>query len=100
MAFNNLTDAEQERLHILSEECGEVVQAIGKIGRHGYDSTHPATPVSHDRNNRRDLEREIGDLMGALDIMIAEGDLDHVRISDARAKKVSSIHMGRWTPHQ
>lgn len=100
MAFNGLTDAERERLDILSEECGEVVQAISKIGRHGYNSYHPSTPASYDRNNRRDLEREIGDLMGVLDVMIAEGDLDHVKIADARAKKVSSIRMRRWTHHQ
>ena len=100
MAFNELTDAERERLDILSEECGEIVQAIGKIGRHGYNSYHPSVPACHDRNNRRDLEREIGDFMGTLDVMITEGDLDHVRISDARAKKVASIRMRRWTHHQ
>ena len=28
---NNLTPAEEERLALLSEECGEVIQAIGKV---------------------------------------------------------------------
>jgi hypothetical protein len=38
MSFNQLTDAEAERLALLAEECGEVVQVIGKILRHGYES--------------------------------------------------------------
>ena len=33
--FNNLTPGEAERLAILAEECGEVIQIIGKILRHG-----------------------------------------------------------------
>ncbi len=38
---NGLTPAQAERLAMLAEECGEVVQVIGKILRHGYDSRHP-----------------------------------------------------------
>lgn len=34
--FNQLTNAQAERLHILLEELGEAQQAIGKILRHGY----------------------------------------------------------------
>lgn len=39
--FCNLTPKELELLAIGSEECGEVVQIIGKILRHGLDSHHP-----------------------------------------------------------
>jgi hypothetical protein len=39
--FNGLTPAEAERLALLAEECGEVIQAIGKVLRHGYESRHP-----------------------------------------------------------
>lgn len=39
--FNRLTPAEAERLALLAEECGEAIQAIGKILRHGYESNHP-----------------------------------------------------------
>ena len=42
--FNGLTPAEAERLAMLAEECGEVIQMVGKILRHGYDSYHPADP--------------------------------------------------------
>ena len=34
--FNKLTPAQAERLAILIEECGEVIQAATKILRHGY----------------------------------------------------------------
>lgn len=39
--FNRLTPAQAERLAMLAEECGEVIQIVGKILRHGYDSWHP-----------------------------------------------------------
>lgn len=42
--FNGLTPAEAERLALLSEELGEAQQAIGKILRHGYDSSNPVDP--------------------------------------------------------
>ncbi len=62
--FNNLTEAEQERLAILIEECGEVVQAACKIIRHGYISQNPLKMESE--TNREALERELGDLQHAL----------------------------------
>lgn len=52
--FNQLTPAEAERLALLAEECGEVIQAIGKILRHGYESRHPDGGPT----NREALERE------------------------------------------
>ena len=47
MAFNQLSDAQLERLYILSEELGEAQQAVGKILRHGYDSKHPETGITN-----------------------------------------------------
>lgn len=61
--FNELTPAQAERLAILMEECGEVVQIIGKILRHGYDSCSPfgANPET----NRQALVRELFDIKAA-----------------------------------
>ncbi len=56
--FNQLSPSEAERLAMLAEGCGEVVQAIGKILRHGYESTHPDGGPT----NRATLERECGDV--------------------------------------
>lgn len=57
--FNGLTPAQAERLAMLAEECGEVIQVIGKILRHGYDSYHPDRPHI---TNRELLQRELTDL--------------------------------------
>ena len=61
--FNELTPAQAERLAILMEECGEVVQIIGKILRHGYDS---CSPFGHNmETNRQALIRELFDVKAA-----------------------------------
>ena len=57
--FNGLTPAETERLAMLAEECAEVIQIVGKILRHGYESHHPDTP---DVSNRFLLRRELLDV--------------------------------------
>ena len=46
--FNQLDCAAAERLAVLAEEAGEVVQAVTKILRHGYDRVH-VVPIFHTR---------------------------------------------------
>tara|TARA_R110000868_G_scaffold25423_11_gene99279 strand:- start:25171 stop:25500 length:330 start_codon:yes stop_codon:yes gene_type:complete len=75
---NELSQAQIERLAWLSEEFGEIQQAIGKILRHGYDSKDPTNP--NHKGNRADLEREIGDAYTAIALMSNEGDLSLIRI--------------------
>jgi NTP pyrophosphatase (non-canonical NTP hydrolase) len=63
--FNGLSPAEAERLAMLAEECGEVIQVIGKILRHGYDSYHPDQahkPPQYRCTNRQALGHELTDL--------------------------------------
>lgn len=84
--FNGLTPAEAERLACLAEECGEVIQAIGKVLRHGYDSAHPDQTTS-DRYNRTDLERECGDVLATIDLMANAGDLRANKMDEHRQKK-------------
>ncbi len=68
--FNKLSAAELERLAFLSEECGEVIQAVGKIIRHGYNSTW------NNLSNRDKLEVELGDLMYAFQLMSDAKDIN------------------------
>ena len=85
--FNKLTPAEAERLALLAEECAEVILAVGKILRHGYESCHP----DRDENNRYDLEEECGHVRYAMIKMCDSGDLDkeHIHLSaDYKAKYV------------
>jgi NTP pyrophosphatase (non-canonical NTP hydrolase) len=66
---NNLTPAELERLAYLAEECGEVVQIVMKILRHGYgDETTKY-------NNRELLKDEIIDVQKALYLMCKKNDI-------------------------
>ena len=89
--FNKLTPAEAERLAMLAEECGEVIQMIGKIMRHGYDSYHPADPTI---TNRTLLGRELTDLYAVAASLsrdkVPEGSLFHQ--DQAWVKKLRYAH--------
>ena len=87
--FNDLNAAEIERLAILAEECGKVVQIVGKILRHGYRSFDPGDKLQ--TTNRRLLERELGDLQWIIRHMDDAGDIDISAVilnSFQKAKKV------------
>lgn len=79
--FNGLSPAQAERLAMLAEECGEVIQAVGKILRHGYDSYHPDQQgvAPHLRfTNRQALGKELCDLMAVADAVIGRDTVpDH-----------------------
>lgn len=94
-AFNQLNHDEAERLALLAEECAEAIQIIGKILRHGYESSHP-----HNRNetNREMLERELGDIRAAMLLMLAAGDVSGAAVSDAANWK--SENVGRYLHEQ
>lgn len=92
--FNGLTPAESERLYLLAEECGEVVQAIGKILRHGYESKHP----DGGSTNRQSLELELGDIDAAVKMLIRAGDLSTYHIIDASDEKAESVN--QYLHHQ
>lgn len=64
---NQLTDAQIERLTLVAEEAAEVVQAVTKILRHGWTSTHPDHPGW---DNRTQLVKEIGDLRAAFTLLV------------------------------
>ena len=92
--FNQLSEAEAERLAILAEECGEVIQAVCKILRHGYDSTNPKEIVDdahRPETNRAALERELGDLGHAVRRMEIAADLNPLAIAARAASKLERI---------
>ena len=99
--FNNLTPAELERLAILSEEMGEAQQAIGKIMRHGYQSCNPLRPVPEEENpatNQDELEKELGDVMFAIQLMCRNLDVTRSGIDRRVTEKAKKI--GRYLHHQ
>ena len=97
MSFNKLTPAEVERLALLSEECGEAVQAIGKILRHGYNSNY-----GNGDTNREALHREIGDILGVIEMMTEAGDLDGKTLTFYQTDKLRRVqpylHHQKKTP--
>lgn len=85
--FNQLSPAEAERLALLAEECGEVIQIVGKILRHGYNSAHPdGGPI-----NRELLEKEVGDVCAALVILKDSGDLSRGAIQGWTEHKLEKV---------
>ena len=52
-----ITSEETESLALLNEECGEVIQAVSKILRHGFSDS-----------NKDDLIREISHVRVAMDL--------------------------------
>lgn len=79
--FNALTPAETERLAMLAEEAGEIVQMVGKILRHGYESFHPED--KEQVSNRVLLRNEIKDLVGVVHGMVILNDLSPLTFYDA-----------------
>ena len=94
--FNQLSNAETERLAILSEELGEVLQVVGKTLRHGFESRNPLEADS--QTNRRLLEKELGDVLNVLNMMYAAGDIVQETVAERTKYKASTI--AKWLHHQ
>lgn len=56
------------------EECGEVLSALGKTLRWGWDSVNPELPPEQQETNEAWVRREMADLRGALDNLERELD--------------------------
>lgn len=90
---NGLTPAEEERLAVLMEECGEVIQIVGKIIRHGYDSRHPDGGPT----NRELLDKEVLDVGTISNRMCEDGDIDGYGYQDMQDNWQKKL---RWMHHQ
>jgi NTP pyrophosphatase (non-canonical NTP hydrolase) len=84
-----MTNAELERLAILAEECGEVVQIVGKIIRHGYESHNPFDESK--TINRQLLEKELGDLEFIIWLMKKSDDVDSTNVITSEKQKRRKI---------
>ena len=81
--FHGLTAAQAERLYLIAEEASEVIQAVHKILRHGYDSHHP----DGGPDNRSLLEKELGDFQSVVAFAQFKRDLVSSRIHEAARAK-------------
>ena len=89
-----LSPAEIERLSMLAEECGEVVQAVGKVLRHGWDCSSPYGS----RTNRVTLEREVGDVRAIVGLMLDSHDLHLAEVQTWQRRKRAAVP--KWTHYQ
>lgn len=80
--FNGLDPAEQERLMLLSEQLAKAQEAIAKIIRHGYDSTHPEFPGP---TNRAMLQKRLGGVRHAMIRLCDANDLSKCIIHEFAA---------------
>lgn len=84
----NQTDINvNEALLILQEECAEVTQAVSKVLRFGWNSSHP----ERNKTNQEELEEELGDLLAMYDILVSSGTLDAENVFEARGNKHAKL---------
>ena len=86
-----ITDLDREVMLITQEECAEVTQAISKIFRFGFDSTHPVT----NKTNKECLEEEIGDLLAMIEILIRRAIISDSSVNEARKLKMEKLK--KWS---
>jgi len=84
-----LNTSEKEILLIAQEECAEVTQAISKIFRFGYDSTH------NGETNKQRLTEETGDLLCMIELMMSKGIIDSMEVLDAKKAKLEKLK--KWS---
>lgn len=87
-----MTKAEIERLALLVEECAEVQQIAMKILRHGYESYNPT--IQNSPTNREDLQKEIGHLQFAIELMVEKEDIIQAHCIISKDEKSETI--SRW----
>lgn len=87
--FNDLSPAEAEAIALCAEECGEAIQAAMKILRHGMETSDP--DATHTRNNRMDLERELGQVLATIEILKANCIVFAAGLKEAKAEKLESV---------
>lgn len=92
--MNDLSQAQTERIGKFGEEMCEAGQVIGKIIIHGW--TPCGEGIQYD--NRSDLEREAGDVLAAIDLLAAGGDINMDRVKAFRDAKRKTIT--RFMQHQ
>lgn len=87
--MNDLNPDQLERLAILNEECAEVQHIISKIIRHGFDSHNPNG--DNDISNTELLEKEIGDVLTAIALVVDNHDVDGKEIFKHKCNKQDKI---------
>jgi hypothetical protein len=94
---NGLTEAQEERLTLLIEECSEVIKCACKIQRFGYHSINPYAP--QDGTNLNQLQLEMGDLDAIYALLSNNGDVNMHDINTRHQVKYAKLHSYLRHPH-
>ena len=86
-----ISNKEQEIMSILQEESSEVIQAVSKIFRFGYESKHP----DRDQTNREHLAEEIGDALAMIQLCIENKIVKWEDVEVAKNKKFEKLQ--QWS---
>ncbi len=79
---------------VLQEECAEIIQAVSKINRFGYNSSWEGV------TNKQALITEIGDVLTLISVLVDETDIN---ISDEDIQKAISAKYEKlkvFLPHE
>jgi len=85
----NMNDKDREILLILQEESAEVVQAVSKVFRFGWEAVNPV--IESDQTNREHLEEEIGDFLAMVQIMVDTCMINSFAIDIAKKNKIEKL---------
>jgi NTP pyrophosphatase (non-canonical NTP hydrolase) len=86
-----ISNKEQEIMSILQEESSEVIQAVSKIFRFGYENKHP----EKDQTNREHLAEEIGDALAMIQLCIENKIVKWEDVEVAKDKKFEKLQ--QWS---
>lgn len=81
----------EEIMAITQEECAEVVQAISKCFRFGFNDVYDG------KTNQQRLEEELGDLKCMISLMEEKGIINGSRVYDAEVNKRDKLT--RWSKY-
>lgn len=81
----------QEAMDILQEEAAEVIQAVSKIRRFGWESKHPVS----EETNLEHLEEELGDMQAMIEILMELGIVSWGNVTVAKRAKIEKLK--KWS---
>jgi hypothetical protein len=90
--MKKMNDKIREALIITQEECAEVVQAVSKVMRFGFDSCYPTEDSA---STKECLTMEVGQLLCMVNILIEQGVIDEDAMIAAMEQK--KVKLETWS---
>ena len=84
-----MRNEQDEILRISQEECAEVIQAISKVFRFGFDGEH------NGKTNHQRLTEELGDLLCMIELMMQLNIVNESAVYKASLQKRNKLH--QWS---